>query len=384
MRRYDLDWLRVLVFGLLILYHVGMFFVPWSFHLKNNELYPDLQIPMRFLNGWRLPMLFMISGMGTAFALGTRSGSAFLKERFVRLMIPLLFGMLVVVPPQVYLEKVSTGVVSGSYFEFWPQHALEGGAYPEGNISWHHLWFLPYLFLYSIVLLPIFLFMNRHEDNILVRWVRTFSSSRFGLYLLLIPLFMWEVLLEPYFPTTHALIGDWYCFMNGMTFFFYGFLLVRSGDSFRDNTREYRLQNMMIAISAFVGRIIIEQLYGGILVADLARLLLKLFFSWAMILSLFGYASIYLNTNSRVLRYANEAVYPFYILHQSVMMVGCYWMMNLNGSFGVKFPLLVLMTFVGTWIIYECCIRRWRFVRPLFGMKNKAVDNNIVDNQNRS
>src|SRR6056297_268269 len=98
MRRYDLDWLRVLVFGLLIFYHAGMFFVPWEWHLKNNQLSDGLQWPMLFVNQWRLPILFIISGMGTAFAFRKRSRGQFIIERSKRLLVPLIAGIILVVP----------------------------------------------------------------------------------------------------------------------------------------------------------------------------------------------------------------------------------------------------------------------------------------------
>ena len=112
MRRNDLDWLRVLVFALLIFYHVGMFFVPWGFHIKNNIIYDWLRYPMVFLNQWRLPILFVISGMGTYYALQKRTGLQFAFERIKRLLIPLIFGMLFIVPPQVYLEKLNKKLVT--------------------------------------------------------------------------------------------------------------------------------------------------------------------------------------------------------------------------------------------------------------------------------
>ena len=150
-RRYDLDWLRVLVFSLLILYHVGMFFVPWGWHLKNNNIYEWLQLPMAFVNQWRLPILFIISGMGTRFALSYKNTREFLVERRNRLLIPLVFGMIVIVAPQVYIERIADGDFTGTYWQFY-LHYFEG-IYPSGNFSWHHLWFLPYLFVYSLLLL---------------------------------------------------------------------------------------------------------------------------------------------------------------------------------------------------------------------------------------
>ena len=117
-RRYDIDWIRVIVFDILIIYHVGMFFVSWGWHIKNNEIIDWMRWPMLFVNQWRLPILFIISGMGTRFALSHRSGAKYLLERFTRLFIPLTVGILVIVAPQVYIERVVQGTISGSFFEF--------------------------------------------------------------------------------------------------------------------------------------------------------------------------------------------------------------------------------------------------------------------------
>ena len=137
-RRYELDWLRVLVFGLLIIHHVAMFFAPYAYYIKNDIIYPIIMLPMYFIQQWRLPILFLISGMGTFYSLSNRSKKAFAKERVIRLFLPLMIGILFIIPPQVYFERLDRDQFTGSYFDFWPSQAFIG-IYPEGNISWHHL-----------------------------------------------------------------------------------------------------------------------------------------------------------------------------------------------------------------------------------------------------
>ncbi|MEM6380917.1 MAG: acyltransferase family protein, partial [Bacteroidota bacterium] len=208
-RRYDLDWLRVLVFGLLIFYHVGMYFVPWGWHIKNDPEYDWLRWPMVFVNQWRLPILFLISGMGTRFALSWRSGKQYASERMRRLWIPLAFGMLIIVPPQVYIERLVNQDFVGSYWSYYTTIAFQG-IYPEGNLSWHHLWFLPYLLIYSLILTPVFLYLRNHPEAGILQWLRRRLQTKFGIYCLVIPLFLAEALLEPFFPVTHALVNDWF------------------------------------------------------------------------------------------------------------------------------------------------------------------------------
>ncbi|MDP5139267.1 MAG: acyltransferase family protein, partial [Spirosomaceae bacterium] len=165
-RRYDIDWVRVIVFDILILYHVGMFFVPWDWHIKNNEIVEWFTWPMLLVNQWRIPILFVVSGMGTRFALSHRSGKEFALERFKRLFIPLVFGMLLIVPPQVYFERLLQGANYTSYLNYYFIDSFKG-IYPEGNISWHHLWFLPYLFLMSLVAIPLFKKLRTVDNTVI-------------------------------------------------------------------------------------------------------------------------------------------------------------------------------------------------------------------------
>ena len=231
MRRYELDWLRVIVFALLIFYHVGMFFVPWDFHIKNNIIYDGIKWPMLFVNQWRLSILFVISGMGTYYALGKRTGAQFSKERISRLLLPLVFGMLVIVPPQVYFERVANGGFAGGYFDFWPWEAFVG-TYPEGNLSWHHLWFLPYLLLFSLVLAPLFIYWRKHPEDVFLNWTNRFISRPLLSYLFILPLLLIYYVLKPLFPVTHALVGDWFSLSWYLVMFFYGFILISSKETF--------------------------------------------------------------------------------------------------------------------------------------------------------
>ena len=318
-RRYDLDWLRVLVFGILIFYHVGMFFVPWGWHIKNNVLYEWLQYPMLFVNQWRLAILFVISGMGTSYALAYRSGKVFRKERLRRLGIPLLVGMLIVVPPQIYFERLVEGQFSGSYLDYYFSDAFIG-IYPSGNISWHHLWFLPYLLIFSLVLSPIFIYLRNHPDCGFLKGVKKLIAQPFGLFLFIIPLYFAEAFVEPFFPVTHALIDDWFSIMNYMILFFYGFLLITLKDVFWKKVDDIKSYALGIGIVSFAILIWYWQQEDSVLI-HFTEAFFKVLNFWSWIIAIFGYSAKYLNRKSSVLKYCNEAVYPFYILHQTVTIV---------------------------------------------------------------
>ena len=370
MRRHDLDWLRVLVFALLIFYHVGMFFVPWGFHIKNNVIYHWLMYPMLFVNQWRLPILFVISGMGTYYALNKRTGKQFVFERIVRLYIPLTVGMLLIVPPQVYIERLVNNEFQGGYFDFWPVHAFNG-IYPEGNFSWHHLWFLPYLLIYSLLLIPLFLYLRKQPLNALTLWIKKLAAKPFGLFWLIVPLYLCEAFLEPFFPVTHALVDDWFNFISSMFLFFYGFLLISVKEEFWKTVEQYRRYYLYCGLVGYIALMTIIFGFEDSIFIHFTEALVKVFNLWSWILALFGYAAKYLNKASKPLSYANEAVYPFYILHQTILIIIGYYLMDLNWGLFSKFMIMTLATFLASWVIYEYGIRRWKFIRPLFGLKTK-------------
>ncbi len=370
-RRHDLDWLRVLVFGLLIIYHVGMFFVPWGWHIKNAVIYDDLRWPMIFINQWRLPILFVISGMGTYFALSKRNLRQFNIERGLRLGIPLLFGMLVIVPPQIYFERIANEQFLGSYWDYYTSVSFSGGTYPEGNISWHHLWFLPYLLLFSIVLSPLFIYLKKTKTRF-IEWIKRLISKWYGFYLFVFPLFLTEAFIEPFFPTTHALIGDWFTITYYILLFFYGFVLIATGSIFWNALVKVRKKALLIGCISFT-LLILRWLF---IEADdwpqhLAEAFLKIINVWSWILVLFAYAAQYLNKPSKYLQYANRAVYPFYILHQTITVILGYYLMDKDWSFIAKGSIMVVGTFLISWFIYDLIILRIPIVHPLFGLKKR-------------
>lgn len=368
-RRYDLDWLRVIVFALLIFYHVGMFFVPWGWHVKNNQIYDWLRWPMMFLNQWRLPILFVISGMGTYYALGKRTLGKFMWERFLRLGIPLVAGMILIVPPQVYFERLVQGTFSGSYWEYFTTIAFDG-VYPEGNLSWHHLWFLPYLLAFSWILAPLFVYLRNHQ-TLFIEWVKRLIQKTWGIYAFVIPLYFVESLVEPFFPVTHALVDDWFNFIFSIILFFYGFILIATGDVFWQALTKVKSKAIILGIIGFASQAFIWLFLEDGNVVHFTEAFLKVVNIWSWILVLFAYASEYLNKPSKGLAYSNRAVYPFYILHQTVTVGIAYYVRDLDWGLAPKALVLVIGTFGISWLIYDLIILRIPILHPLFGLKKK-------------
>ena len=164
--RYDfLDWLRVIAILLLLFFHTGMLFVGWGWHITNAETIPALQLPMDLAHRLRMPLLFVIAGAGMWFALQRRSGKAFAGERTLRLLVPAIVGMFLIVPPQVFIERLATGDWHGGYLDFYAQRVLQFQPYPAGDFSWHHLWFIIYLYVYVLLLLPLMLWWRKARSR---------------------------------------------------------------------------------------------------------------------------------------------------------------------------------------------------------------------------
>jgi len=305
--------------------------------------------------------------MGTGYALAHRTQGKYIKERLIRLGIPLIFGMLVIVPPQVYLERVAYGAFAGSYFDFYPQEAFIG-IYPSGNLSWHHLWFLPYLLIYSVLLAPIFIYLRNNTKSGILKFSALLLSKKYGWYYFAIPLILAEIFLEPLFNITHALIGDWFALTNYAILFFYGFLFIKLGDLFWKHIDDIKQTVLIFAVISFALYLGVRMLDDGLFV-HIVEATIKVMNFWSWILVLFAYSAKWFNRKSKLIRYCNTAVYPFYILHQTIIIIIAFCIMNWSANFFIKFIILSGGTFLISWLLYEV-IRRVFFLRPLFGLKS--------------
>ena len=214
-RAYDIDNLRNLAVLALILFHTGRLFNDETWHIKDAATYPAADLLIGFFNPWHMPLLFLLAGMSAVFALRKRSASGFIGERFTRLLIPFVAGVVLTVLPQVYLERISPYVpgrqspidFDGSLLEFVPRF-FQMVPYPEGDFSWHHLWFIIYLFLYSIVLTPVLLWVARAPRA--AKWAAWFADGSRP-FLLVLPIAATELLLRPslsFDQRSHQRLGE--------------------------------------------------------------------------------------------------------------------------------------------------------------------------------
>jgi len=367
--RYEfLDWLRVIAIFVLLFFHTGMLFVGWGWHITNSETIPALQWPMDLAHRLRMPLLFVIAGAGMWFALRSRTARAFVGERTLRLLVPAIVGMFLVVPPQIYVERLAHGEFSGGYLAFMTGRVFQFRPYPQGDFSWHHLWFIVYLYAYVLLLAPVLLWWRGR-----VRANRPAPRAGAWLYALALPLGVNEALLKPLFPETHNLTHDWYVFIHYLLLTIYGYLLASMPGAW-DWMAARRRVSLVVAAAVTVS--IVGLLETGIVRHDSwfdavgANV-----FTWLWLLVFLGYGRAHLSFGNRLLAWARDASYPVYILHQTVILVIAYFVIREPWSPWTKYWVVLVGTLAGSVLIHQLLLRRVALLRVAFGIKRHAHPN---------
>lgn len=366
-RRHDIDALRALAFALVILYHVGMYYVAgWHWHLKSPHAAEWLQWPMRFVNLWRLDLVFLVSGLSLAFLRRRAEAGGLLRQRSARLLVPLLFGMAVVVPYQPFAQALAGGYVEPGFLAFlaryftggpWPAAAFDGA---DPGITWNHLWYLAYLWLYTAVLLLAVPLLESAPGRKLRDAFLRLRGVRLVL-LPLLPLLLASLLLWPRFPSTHALLDDWWLHAVYFTLFLYGYWIGTDAGWWGEVLRR-RGVLLAVALVAVAAHFALRE-HGLRLPARLAGDV----YLWTALLAILGFAHRYLNHPWRWLPWAKEAVYPWYVLHQTLIIVLVTGLAPLALGPVVEPVLLVAGTLSGCWLL-TAVVQRVRWLRPLFGL----------------
>ncbi len=380
-RRHDLDWVRILAFALLVPYHVGMYYVSWDWHVKSPELVPALEPLMILSAPWRLSLLFLVSGVATA-CLKAKLPAGFLRQRSWRLLLPLLFGMYVVVPPQAYLElveKVPGGYHAG-YLGFMGQYLQGGDIYcmaPGDCVdgpTWNHLWFVAYLWAYTVVAWAACRLLPQAWRDKAGGLVRRACSGQGILWWPMLWLIAARVLVYPHFPSTHDLFDDGYNHLQYGLAFALGYFLA-AGDGGWEPLWRHRRRMLCLAIGSYLLMLAGFAQFDDFeaIPSGWQALLRSLWgaMEWSAIAAILGYARAWNPKDSPLLRYLTTAVFPFYILHQTVIVVLAHHLKPLHIAPAVEGPLLIVATFALCLLGYEV-IRRIGWLRPLFGLRREA------------
>ncbi|TSI03203.1 acyltransferase family protein [Lysinibacillus sp. BW-2-10] len=355
-RQYDLDWIRVIATIGVFLYHCSMFFNPFPWHVKNNTIDTSwILVFSLFVGVWIMPIFFAISGMNTIHSLTKRSTFTFLKERFIRLGIPLVFGVFILSPPQVFIERITNDQFSGTFLQFLPTYFdglyLDIGGNGNFAFSGLHLWYLLVLLVFSIVALPIFKLLPQ---------VKKFS----GFHFLLLPFILF---LSGVINTLG--LGGW-----DLVFYFiifiYGYYFFSSA-TFKPALKSNYKKLVVIAIITSV--IYIVWFMIGLPVAgsiqDYLFYGVKVIACWSWLCVIFSLAAKYLAFSNRFLTYSSEASMPFYVLHQPIIVFIGFLIHDLSWPILYKMIFLILSSFSIIMLIYHFVIRKINILRILFGLK---------------
>jgi len=371
-RRIDLDWLRILAFGVLILYHVGMYYVTWGWHVKSPFASHAFEPLMMLSTPWRLSLLFFVSGCATSF-LYAKSAAGFVRSRTQRLLIPLALGVWVIVPPQSWAEVTEAVGYSGGYLHFLSLYASGyGGFCRDGCLrlpTWNHLWFVAYLWCYTMVAaLAWWAIPRRHIERLGAAVARRLRGPGLIAWPVAV-LAAIRIALVARFPDTHALVDDWFEHANYFGVFALGVLLARETGVWD----EIRRQRWIALALALVGYGVVTAYFSHFVDAtppEWMRHGQRVFYAldqWCAIVAALGFARQWNPADSRVRRYLTEAIFPFYIVHQTAIVLLAHFMKPLSLRPLVEGPLLIAATVAICLASFEI-VRRVGWMRPLFGL----------------
>ena len=343
-RRHDIDWLRVIAIGLLLIYHIAIIFQPWAMFIgfiRSDELLEGLWDPMTMLNVWRIPLLFFVSGMGFYFAMRKRNWHQLLLERTKRLLIPFLFGIVAITPLHMYV--------------FQQHYKMPLGYFPHQG----HLCFLLNIFCYVVLLLPLFYLLKKKGSATFDRAWSSLMGHPLGPFSVSV-FFVIEALLVK--PQLYALYAEtWHGFFLGFLAFAFGFLFVYSGKPFWNTVKNFRWLYLGVALVLYAIRFFVFSTEAPGYLAAIE--------SNCWIFALFGLGYKHLNRPSGSLRYLSRAAYPIYIIHMFVLYLGASLILPLKIPVSLKFLVITGFTFLVCFLMYEFVIRRITVLRPLFGLK---------------
>jgi peptidoglycan/LPS O-acetylase OafA/YrhL len=367
-RRWDIDWLRVLAVLLLYPFHTARVFDIWEeFYAKNQEVSEALTTIVGYFGPWHMPLFFLLAGASTWFALRFRSGREYTGERFKRLLVPFIFGVLVIIPPQSYLGLRLHSDYAGSFLRWFPNFfrlmPQDMDGYFLGGHTWGQLWFIFHLFVYSLAALPLFLYFNRESGQRLIDRLAAFCTRPGMIFVFCIPL----VLVNSLFYLDIAGGNPLFYIL----LFIYGFILM-ADPRFGEAIDRHKAVALVLGPVVYLVPTYFN-IWGWptkeVIPVWFLRIYILGFTPWFFMLAILGYGRQFLNFSNRFLKYAAGASYPFYILHQTAIVVIGFYVVQWDASVLVKFLTIVVASFVATAVVYDLLVKRINVVRFLFGMR---------------
>ncbi|HSJ55898.1 MAG TPA: acyltransferase family protein [Anaerolineae bacterium] len=376
-RLHYVDWLRLIATLGVFTFHVMCVFSDTDFHIKNDVQSATITGLMGLFFPWGMPLFFLLAGAGSWFALRRRTPRQYARERLGRLLIPFVVGSLVLTPVQLYLEwshKVATGIFAGSFPEFL--RTLPWGFTPRFfGAAGYHLWFLGFLFCYSILTLPLFRWLKGSTGQAWLSRLARICERRGGILIFVLPLLVVRLLLHAFWPWEHS----WADFFFLLCFFILGFVVYADDRFTAAIWRDWRIL-LTVAVAAFLG-------FGGVVLATmeldveaptrtLPVILMWTFATicgWCFTAVMLRVGKRFLNRSNRWLRYGNQALLPFFVLHQPVIIVVAYFLVQWHAPFLVKLAAVWGAAFALSLGLFQLVIRRAGVLRTMFGVKAEAT-----------
>ena len=380
-RRYDIDALRVFATILTIFFHTAFLFTwgTWYF-IQNEELSVELLFVILIIDIFHMPLFFFLAGMSTSYSLNFRTGTEYLKERVKRILIPLILGILIVIPLIVYFERLAWWSdtrynqenFNGTFLEFYPLY------FEIGTIDWYHLWFIAYLFLFSLVALPLFLRFNKEKGKQQLSSIANKYGRGKKIFLFALPLILFNVSLRWIFPGySKYIIDDLAHVFFYLTIFIFGFIIIRDIRFEESFDRNKKLALVLAVITSCVFLI----LFFLILIIPMQGLILLLWYvtyytlfsfsSWCWLIAIYGYGRKFLTQQNSKISYLSKIALPMYIIHLTVIIMIGFYVLQWEVHWGIKF--LVISTSSLFIIILLCeLIKTNNVTRFIFGMRPKV------------
>lgn len=373
-RRYDLDWLRIGALALLILTHTNYIFTTWGWrggvHSLGGGLFGDLIFD--FLAPWRMGLVFLIAGAATRFMLEKHDLSAFVKNRTLRLVVPFLFGALVLVTPILFIAR---GDLREHGFISYLQHDVFNVVHVYGvpMPDLMHVWFLPYVFAYGLIACLAWRFARNGFKQV----ERLIGSAPVILIVAgaALLIFVSTYVVEPAIPRSNMLVDDPAGHLHFLPTFLLGLLQVRSA-AFWTALRAARTWLYPLAAAmAVVVLGLVDLQHRGVIPVEVLwyQEVTRALYGATMIFALLAFGHTTLNRTTPARAYLSDAIMPVYLLHYLVLMLVAKPVVTLHLPIWIEYPLILSAVYVLCIGIYHVAIRPFTPMRLLFGLKPEVA-----------
>lgn len=366
-RRHDLDWLRVIALGLLIVTHVTYVYrtTGWRIHSEHAGLWGDLIVEA--MAPWRMMLVFFIGGVATRFMLQSHDLAGFALNRVLRLGVPFVMAVVLLVPVMWYVtDPESRGYGYVQYVLHTPLHAHTVFGFHLPDLG--HAWFLSYLLVYALLAGLAWRFAQtpwRALEALIARLPVVVILGGLAV------LFVWsDAMLRPVFGRTDMLIDDPAGHVRCLPPFVLGMMIARSEEFWRKLSAA-RVWLVPVSVGLAVAALVVaaEDTLGNHHMPAWQTGLADGIYGAAAMLAILSLGQAVLNRPSPQLGYLGDAIMPVYLMHQPVIVLAGMVLLRSGLPGWVEYPALLAVTALIPLAVYHVAIRRFGPLRLAFGLK---------------